>query len=167
MSLSASLWTCPKCGARLVTRNLAHSCGRATLAEWQARMGPHARALYDRFEEMIAACGEYYVAPARTRIAFMALVRFAGITRLDESVMHCSFALPSPLQSTRFHKVYEVVPGWWVHELRITHPVELDREVQAWIRESYRVMGLRNRSAAAGRQRPAKPRARKTEKRPS
>jgi hypothetical protein len=31
--------------------------------------------LYDRFEQMIAVCGEYYVAPAKTRIAFM--VEFA------------------------------------------------------------------------------------------
>ena len=131
-------------------------------------MGPHARALYDRLEEMIASCGEYYVAPAKTRIAFMALVRFAGITRLDESVMHCSFALPRPLQSSRFHKVHEVVPGWWVHELRVNQPAELDREVQAWIRESYRVMGLRNRPAPAGRRRRKQPRGRgKPEKRRS
>jgi hypothetical protein len=25
------LWHCPKCGARLVSRNLWHSCGRFTL----------------------------------------------------------------------------------------------------------------------------------------
>jgi hypothetical protein len=27
----AEVWTCPKCGARLVTRNLWHSCGSFTL----------------------------------------------------------------------------------------------------------------------------------------
>jgi hypothetical protein len=139
------LWTCPTCGARLVTRNLAHSCGRATLADWQARMGPRARALYDRFERLIAACGEYHVAPAKTRIAFMALVRFAGITRLDDTIMHCSFALPTPIRSARFHKVEEVVPGWWVHQLRVSEPAQLDAQVQRWIRRSYRLMGMRER----------------------
>lgn len=147
------LWTCPKCGAKLVTRNLAHSCGRATLADWEARMGPRARTLFDRFEQLIAACGEYRVAPAKTRIAFMGLVRFAGITRLDETVMHCSFALPSRLHSPRFHKVEEVVPGWWVHQLRITDPGQLDDQVQRWIRRSYRLMGMR------ARLRPARPAA--------
>lgn len=39
------LWTCPKCGAKLVTRNMWHSCGEATLADWKARMGPRARPL--------------------------------------------------------------------------------------------------------------------------
>jgi hypothetical protein len=62
-------------------------------------MGPNARALYDRFEEMIGACGAYHIAPAKTRIAFLAQVRFAGITRLNESEMVCNFALPKPVQA--------------------------------------------------------------------
>ncbi|MGQ0733585.1 MAG: hypothetical protein ACT4QD_08025 [Acidobacteriota bacterium] len=139
----SALWTCPKCGAKLVTRNMAHSCGRATLADWKARMGPLAKARYERFESLIAACGPYHVAPAKTRIAFMALVRFAGITKLTEDEMICSFALPAPLTSPRFVKVEQVVPGWWVHRLRIDDLAELDGQVQRWLCRSYRVMGLR------------------------
>jgi hypothetical protein len=108
-------------------------------------MGPGARALYDRFEEMIAACGAYHVAPAKTRIAFLGHVRFAGITRLKESGMVCNFALPKPVRSRRFSKVEEIVPGWWVHRFRVARPAELDAEVQAWLCESYRLMGLRER----------------------
>ena len=108
-------------------------------------MGPGARALYDRFEEMIAACGAYDVAPAKTRIAFLGHVRFAGITRLNESGMVCNFALPKPVRSRRFSKVEEIVPGWWMHQLRVARPAELDAEVQAWLRESYRLMGMRER----------------------
>ena len=144
--MTRPLWTCPKCGAKLVTRNMWHSCGRATLAAWKTQMGPRARALYDRFEEMIAACGEYHVAPAKTRIAFLARVRFAGITRLTEDGMTCSFALPSPIASrSRFIKVEEVVPGWWVHWMHITEPSQLDARCQTWIRRSYRLMGLQQR----------------------
>jgi hypothetical protein len=139
------LWTCPACGAKFVTRNTWHSCGRATLKSWKARMGPRARACYDRFEEMIAACGEYHVAPAKTRIAFLGRVRFAGITSLSEKGMTCSFALPRPLASRRFTRVEEIVPGWFVHRLRVTDAGQLDDEVQAWIRESYRLMGMQER----------------------
>lgn len=64
---------------------------------------------------MIAACGEYHIGPAKTRIAFLARVRFAGITSLSEEEMTCVFSLPRPLKSPRFVKVEEVVPGWWVH----------------------------------------------------
>ena len=143
-----SLWTCPKCGAKLITKNLWHSCGRATLAEWQARMGPRARRLYDRFQRMIAKCGEYHVAPALTRIAFLARVRFAGITGISEKGMTCTFAMPYPLSSPRFVKVEEVVPGWWMHRLRITESSQLDDEVQAWLCESYRLMGMQERLRA-------------------
>jgi hypothetical protein len=108
-------------------------------------MGPRARALYDRFETMIAACGEYSIAPAKTRIAFLGRVRFAGITKISEDEMVCSFALDQPLRSARFVKVEEVAPGWWVHRLRIREPQELDDQVQSWLRESYRLMGMQEK----------------------
>jgi hypothetical protein len=110
-------------------------------------MGPCARRLYTRFERMIAACGPYRVAPASTRIAFMGRVRFAGITSVSEKGMTCAFALPHRVSSPRFARVEEVVPGWWVHRLRIAVPGELDGEVQAWLRESYRLMGMQERLA--------------------
>jgi Domain of unknown function (DUF5655) len=145
MDRSRPLWTCPKCGVKLVTKNLWHSCGRATLDDWKSRLGPRATALYHRFEQMVNACGECHVAPAKTRIAFLARVRFAGITNLSEKGMTCSFALPYPLKSKRFAKVEEVVPGWWVHRLRIAEPSELDEEIQEWLSESYRLMGMQER----------------------
>lgn len=145
------LWTCPKCGAKLVTKNLWHSCGRATLDDWKARMGPNARRLYARFEQMIAACGEYHVAPAKTRIAFLGRVRFAGITSLSEDGMTCAFALPRAVKSPRFSKVQEVVPGWWVHRLRVTDEAQLDDEMQAWLRQAYRLMGMQARLVDSAR----------------
>lgn len=63
-------------------------------------------------------------------------------------------SLPRPLTSRRFVKVEEVVPGWWVHRLRITDVTQLDDQVQAWLRESYRLMGMQERLAnSAGRRR--------------
>ena len=108
-------------------------------------MAPRARKFYDRFEQMIATCGTYHVAPAKTRIAFLARVRFAAITSLSEKGMTCGFALPYRLKSSRFANVAEVVPGWWAHRLRITECSQLDDQVQAWLRESYRLMGLQER----------------------
>ncbi|RMF59723.1 MAG: hypothetical protein D6743_15910 [Calditrichaeota bacterium] len=139
------LWTCPQCGAKFVNINQWHSCGKATVEDWLARMGPSARALFHRFQEMIAACGPYHLAPAKTRIAFLARVRFAGITSISEKGMTCSFALPRALDSPRFVKVEEVVPGWWSHRLRITEPDQLDEELQRWLCESYRLMGMQER----------------------
>jgi hypothetical protein len=143
------LWTCPKCGAKLISKNLAHSCGRATVRDWKARMGPNAKRLFERFEQLIARCGEYHIAPAKTRIAFLGRVRFAGITALSEGGMTCAFALTEPNKSPRFIKIEEVVPGWWVHRLRITDVAQLDAEVQAWLKESYRLFEMQGRLANA------------------
>jgi uncharacterized protein DUF5655 len=142
------LWTCPKCGAKFVTRNLWHSCGQATLADWTERMGPRALGLFRKFEGMIAACGPYHVGPAKTRIAFLARVRFAGVSAVSERGLTIAFALPAPIASSRFQKVWEIVPGWWGHRLRITDEKQLDRQLQAWLRRSYRLMGMQERLAA-------------------
>jgi Domain of unknown function (DUF5655) len=148
------LWTCPRCGLKLVTRNLWHSCGQATLDDWKGKMGPRAAKLYERFEQLIARCGSYHVSPAKTRIAFLGRVRFAGITRLSEEGMTCVFAMPHALRSRRFTRVAEVVPGWWGHQLRVSDPRELDAEVQAWLRRSYRVMGMQERLKKTRNSRP-------------
>ena len=108
-------------------------------------LGPSGMALYRRFEALIRACGEFHVAPAKTRIAFLGQVRFAAITRLSDEEMVCTVALPHGLDSPRFARVEEVVSGWFVHPLVVTIPDELDAEVQGWIRESYRLMGKRER----------------------
>ncbi len=151
------LWRCPKCGALLVTRNLSHSCGRATIADWKGKMGPRALAIYRRLERLIASCGPYHLAPAKTRVAFLGRVRFAGISAVSERGVTITFALPSPLRSARFARVYEVVPGWWAHRLRVTAPAQLDSQLQGWLRRSYRLMGMQQRlrrPGAAARQHP-------------
>jgi Domain of unknown function (DUF5655) len=55
---------------------------------------------------------------------------------------------PYPVHSPRFVRVSAVVPGWWSHHLRVSDPQELDDEVQAWLRESYRLMGMQERLKA-------------------
>jgi hypothetical protein len=94
---------------------------------------------------MIASFGEYHVGPAKTRIAFLGKVRFAGITKLTDDAMVCSFSLPYKLVSSRFTRVREVAPGWFLHTLRVTSPIEIDHEAIDWFRASYRLMGNRER----------------------
>ena len=139
------LWECPRCGAKFVNRNQWHSCGQSTLEDWIAPLGPAGNALYAALEALIARCGEYHVAPAKSRVAFLAQVRFAGITRLRDDEMVFGFALPYKLESPRVRKIKEEVPGWFSHQLRVTDPGELDDEVASWLADSYRLMGMRER----------------------
>jgi hypothetical protein len=158
----AGLWTCPKCGRKLVGRNMFHSCTDATVEQFLRRASARTRALYAKLESLIAACGPYHVSPAKTRIAFMGRVRFAGVTAIDERSMTIAFTLPEPLASLRFRTVEEVAPGWWAHRLHIGAARELDRELQGWLRESYRLMGMQERLTERSR---AKARRKKTSSR--
>lgn len=145
MNEIASLWTCPKCGRKLVGRNMWHSCSSFTGADFLKRAGPRGRALYQKFASLIARCGPYLVSPAKTRVAFMARVRFAGVTSVSAEALTIAFSLPRPKRSSRFTKVKEVVPGWWLHRLRVTAASQLDGELLGWLKESYRLMGMQER----------------------
>lgn len=99
---------------------------------------------------MIAKCGDYHVAPAKSRVAFLAKVRFAGVNRLSDRGMTCSLSLPEPPQSAKIYKVSEMVPGWFVHELGVDQGDQLDEEVQGWLCQSYRLMEMRERLGRGG-----------------
>ena len=80
------LWTCPKCGRKFVGRNMWHACGDYSV--------------------------ERFLAPAKTRIAFMARVRFAGVDAISDRGMTIVFALPGPMRHRRIRRVENIAPGW-------------------------------------------------------
>jgi len=119
-----------------------HACGPYTVEAFLELKGPPARALFDRFVELIGKCGPYEVAPAKTRVAFMGRVRFAGVSRVSDRGMTIGFALPAPLKSFRLSKVELLAPGWYGHWMRVTDPDELDDELLRRLQRSYRLMGM-------------------------
>jgi len=87
------LWTCPKCGALLVTANMWHSCGqynlddlfRAQRAAGQTGLRPLARH-HPRLRARLHDS-------QKTRVVFMVRVRFAA-AMARKSYLQCSLALP-------------------------------------------------------------------------
>jgi Domain of unknown function (DUF5655) len=146
------LWTCPRCGRRFVGRNMWHACGDYSVEGFLEGKGERARELFDGFERLIAACGPYEVAPAKTRVAFMRRVRFAGVSAISDRGMTIAFGFPRRLRSGRIRKVERYGKDWYGHFMRITSPDQLDDELLGWLRESYEQMGMQkrlNRSSAA------------------
>jgi Domain of unknown function (DUF5655) len=139
------LWTCPKCGRRFVGRNMWHACGDFSVEKFLDSKGERARELFDRFESLIASCGPYEVAPAKTRVAFMGRVRFAGVSAISDRGMTIAFGLPRSLRSDRIRKIEQYGSGWYGHYLRITSPDQLDDELLGWLRESYHQLGMQER----------------------
>ena len=140
--MAKALWKCPRCGARLVSRNLSHSCGDWSVKKFLAGKGENARALFERFVALVAALGSYDLAPAKTRVAFMAQVRFASVNRVTEEAIDVHFVLPRCLESIRCRRV-ERVGSCYVHHLQLTRAEDFDDELARWLRASYVEYGTR------------------------
>lgn len=79
---TATLWTCPHCGAKLIAKNLSHACGAYSVEKFLEGKTTLGRKLFARFAALVAKCGPCEVAPAKTRVAFMGKVRFAIVNRV-------------------------------------------------------------------------------------
>ncbi len=136
---TSDLWSCPRCGKRFVTRNMAHSCGAHTVEAFMEGKGPLAWIYWEKVNEMVGRCGPYTVVANKTRLEFMVRVRFAGVDAVSERGLSLSFWLKRRIESPRFRKVEHFGARDWVYHLRLTGIDELDAEVQDWLCQSYEV----------------------------
>ena len=132
------LWTCPKCGNQFVNRNQYHSCARHTLSGLFAGKPDHIKELFDRFREMVEACGLVKVLPYRDMVGFMVRVRFVSAVP-KARWLDVGLWLPRRVEHSRFHKIETINPNAHIHLLRITDVTQLDSQVAGWIREAYAV----------------------------
>jgi hypothetical protein len=124
------LWKCPKCGVKLVSRNLSHACGDFSVSRFLEGKGKTERALFRRFVAAIAACGPYEVAPAKTRVAFLVRVRFASVNRAGNGSIDVHLVLLREIESARIRRV-ERVGKCYVHHLRLSSAADFDDELSA------------------------------------
>lgn len=99
---------------------------------------PEAVALFRAFEAAVRECGPVRAHPAKTRIAFIARMSFAGAT-LRRRWIDVGLILPYRLESPRIRKVESFGPHSHGHRLRVHSVEEIDEELRAWLREAYRV----------------------------
>lgn len=133
-----ALWKCAKCGAKLVTRNLAHSCGRHSLKALFARSEPQVRRTYRALVKAVRRIGPITVIPQKTRVVFMTRIRFAGGTP-RKSYFDAHFLFPRRLRSPRITwgmKYYKRCYGYRVH---LRSAKDVDAQLRRWLRTAYRV----------------------------
>jgi hypothetical protein len=138
-----SLWVCPRCGARLVSRNLWHSCVQVTLEELFARSEPSALELARTYVSMLHSLGDVQVIPQRTRLVCVARVRFAGLSPRKHGFL-ASFSLHRWLDSPRIVKTADYGPRWRSHYVLVRSQADLDDELKAWLQEAHDVVGLQS-----------------------
>ena len=138
---AGGVWVCPRCGARLVSRNLWHSCGQFTLEDLFARSTPETLELARAYIALLHSLGDVQVLPQKTRLVAVARVRFAGLhPRVSEFI--AGFALHRWLDSARVIRTVDYGPRWRMHEVRIRHLPDLDEELRGWLQESYDTVGV-------------------------
>lgn len=139
MASDAELWTCPRCGARFVTRNLWHGCGDYSIDGFFEGAPARLRELYDAWVSLVGEFGPFEQVPTKSRIAFMVRVRFAGVVRVRKDGLLCGFWLKRRIDSPRFSKVEHLGRTDWIYQFVLRDEDELDDEVRDWIREAYDV----------------------------
>lgn len=132
------LWQCPKCGAKLVSKNMWHSCGQFSLEELFERSDPQVIRIFNRLAKMVRACGPVTITPQKTRVVFQVRVRFLACMP-RKSYLLCNFEFAQRRPNPRFRKIVTYAPLWHGHELRLDSEEQLDDQVAEWVREAYAV----------------------------
>jgi hypothetical protein len=134
---------CPRCGARLVTRNLWHSCGTFTLEGLFPRSEPAVLDLARKYVVMLYTLGDVQVIPQKTRLTCVARVRFAGLQPRKNGFL-ASFALHRWLDNPRIIKTEDYGPRWRIHLVSVRGEADLDDELRAWLQESHDAVGMQS-----------------------
>ncbi len=138
------LWRCPKCGARLVTRHMWHSCGKFTLAALFARSKPSMLPLFRKFTALVKKSGRVTMIPQKSRAVFMDRVRFASVYPRKNWFL-AGFILGRRVRHRRIVKVENFGPAILYHYVKISSSADLDAPLRGWLRESYRYYGRQGR----------------------
>lgn len=115
---------------------MAHSCITQSLDDFFQGKNPKFRILYDQFLKLVEEiCGNVIVNVNKTRISFQIRTRFISFNSISESGIKVHFVTTNKLDSSRFFKV-EKVGNWYVHNFLLRDAKDLDKEVEAWIKEA-------------------------------
>jgi hypothetical protein len=141
------MWRCPDCKRQFANRNQSHSCGRYTLAAHFEGKPRQVRAVFDKLLGVARANGPVTVLPEKTRIAFQVRMSFAAFV-IRKNWIDGHVVLARRLENPRFRRIETFSPRNHLHAFRFASVEEIDREVEGWFAEAYRVGEQRHLSKA-------------------
>jgi Domain of unknown function (DUF5655) len=105
----------------------------------------HGRALFHRFVDIVAACGEYTTSVAKTTITFKGPRRgFAG-ARPNGDRLEGYFDVTYRVDDPRIRRVGPYQKDLFVHHYRVDSLEKMDDEFVRWIADAYDQVGCGNR----------------------
>jgi hypothetical protein len=137
------LWICPDCGARLVSRNLSHSCGLFTLDALFKNSAPTVLELARKYVDLLRSLGDVQVIAQKTRLVCVARVRFASLYP-RKNAFRAGFALRYWLKSPRIVKTEDYGPRWRLHFVDIRSAGDINDELRQWLQESHDTVGVQS-----------------------
>ena len=144
------MWTCPKCGAELVQRNLSHSCGAYTVAGFLDGKPERGVELFWHFVAEYEKVGPIKLHPVKTRVALMVDVRFAAINRVGKDFIDGHLWLKESIDSPTFYKIEHLGKSDFIHRFRIRDESDIDDEFRSLMRLAYKI-GRREHLSNKGR----------------
>jgi Domain of unknown function (DUF5655) len=103
------------------------------------------RALFHRFVEIVASCGEYTTSVAKTTITFKGPRRgFAG-ARPNGDRLQGYFDVTYRVEDPRIRSIAPYQKDLFVHHFRVDSREQLDARFSRWIADAYDQVGCGNR----------------------
>jgi hypothetical protein len=103
------------------------------------------RALFHRFVDIVAACGEYTTSVAKTTITFKGPRRgFAG-ARPNGDRLQGYFDVTYRVADPRIRSASPYQSDLFVHHFRVDSPEQMDDQFARWIADAYDQVGCGNR----------------------
>lgn len=133
------MWTCPKCKAQFVQKNLWHSCGHFTVEGFLKGKPDRGVQLFQYFLKEYRKIGPILLHPVKTRIAFMVQVRFSGVNRIGRDHIAGGFWLKQKMPSKKFYKIEFIPKDNWLHYFRLHDESEIDAEFRRYMRMAYAI----------------------------
>ena len=105
----------------------------------------HGRALYQRFVDIVAGCGEYSTSVAKTTITFKGLAAGSRGARPNRDRLQGYLDVTYRVEDPRIRSVAPYQKDLFVHHFRVDSLEQLDDEFVRWIADAYNQVGCGNR----------------------
>jgi hypothetical protein len=144
------LWRCPKCGRTFVTRNMAHSCRRLSVADHLAGKPPKILALYEYLHHRVRQIGPVTIDSQGRAIAFQVRARSIGVTP-HERWVDLTLWLKSDASHPRVRRVEDYGALGRILHFRLESEEDIDPVLMRLLREAYAVGAQRGLTQARRR----------------
>lgn len=133
------MWNCPACKQKFLHTNQTHSCNDKTIEDFLKGKSALTVRLYNYFISEYKKIADINLHPAKTRIAFVANIRFGYIHRLGKNFIDIVLQFNKPYTDNYcFHKIAHVPDSnIYNHYVRLYSKEDISDEVKKFMLLAY------------------------------